>query len=71
MGSRICCCFGWNINEDQHCNEKEIIKRDIIQPKTIAKTDTTTDDGGGDVCGKKTSTRSQGNTIKHVTQKVI
>ena len=70
MGSRICCCFGWNINEDQHCNEKEIIKRDIIQPKTIAKADTTTG-GSSDVYGKKTSARSQGNTIEHVPQKVI
>ena len=70
MGSRICCCFGWNINEDQHCNEKEIIKRDIIQPKTIAKADTTTC-GNSDVYGKKTSAQSQGNTIEHVPQKVI
>ena len=70
MGSRMCCCFGWNITEDQQFNEKEIINRDIIQAKTIAKADTT-NGGGSDVNGKKTSSQNQLNATKHVTQKVI
>ena len=70
MGSRMCCCFGWNITEDQQFNEKEIITRDIIQAKTIAKVDTT-NGSGSDVNGKKTSSQNQLNATKHVTQKVI
>ena len=66
----MCCCFGWNITEDQQFNEKEIINRDIIQAKTIAKADTT-NGGGSDVNGKKTSSQNQLNAAKHVTQKVI
>ena len=70
MASRLLCCFGWNINEDQFL-EKDIAKRDNItlqqQQKALTNSAAFSDEGAI----RQSVIQSSFSDTEHVTSKLI
>ena len=70
MASRLLCCFGWNINEDQFL-EKDTVKSDNLtsqqQQKTLSNSAALSDEGAI----RQSVIPSPFNDTQHVTSKVI
>ena len=70
MASKLFCCFGWNINEDQYL-EKELSKRHKIIPQQQQKTSSNTATNSDEEFIRQNAIQTPLNDIEHVTSKVI